>query len=102
MAILIAHIYCIRLFVVPPNPERRKPCSRRKISAGEGPGSLEETLESAAANEAEEILLDENEESKKSEFYQVRGFKVSPNHKLLAYAEDTVGGEKYTLHIKVG
>ncbi|GAQ79408.1 Prolyl oligopeptidase family protein [Klebsormidium nitens] len=73
---------------------------RRKIAAGEGPGSLEETLESAAANEAEEILLDENEESKKSEFYQVRGFKISPNHKLLAYAEDTVGGEKYTLHIK--
>jgi oligopeptidase B len=70
--------------------------------AGEGAGSLEETLESAAANEAEEVLLDENEESKKSEFYQVRGFKVSPNHKLLAYAEDTVGGEKYTLHIKVG
>ena len=28
------------------------------------------------------------------------GFEVSPDHKLLAYAEDTVGGERYTLHVK--
>lgn len=30
---------------------------------------------------------------------QVRGFAVSPDHSLLAYAVDTVGGEKFTLHV---
>lgn len=54
---------------------------------------LDETL-------PEEILLDENAEASKHSFYMVGGFEVSPDHRLLAWAEDTVGGEKYTLHVK--
>ena len=30
------------------------------------------------------------------------GAEHSPNHQLYAWTEDTEGGEKYTLHIKVG
>lgn len=32
---------------------------------------------------------------------QVGSVEVSPDHKLLAWTEDTKGGEKYTLHVKV-
>ena len=48
----------------------------------------------------EEVLLDENEEAKGHSFYMVGGFCVSPDHRLLAYGVDTVGGEKFTLHVK--
>jgi hypothetical protein len=33
---------------------------------------------------------------------QVEKVVVSPNQKLLAWSEDTVGGEKFTIHVKVG
>jgi hypothetical protein len=33
---------------------------------------------------------------------QVGSCETSPNQLLLAWTEDTVGGEKYTLHVKVG
>jgi hypothetical protein len=33
---------------------------------------------------------------------QVGCCETSPNQQLLAWTEDTVGGEKYTLHVKVG
>lgn len=32
---------------------------------------------------------------------QVGSCETSPNQMLLAWTEDTVGGEKYTLHVKV-
>ena len=48
----------------------------------------------------EEILLDENAEAARFDFYMVGGLEPSPNHKMLAYAEDTSGNEKYTLHVK--
>ena len=48
----------------------------------------------------EEILLDENAEAEAHSFYMVGGAEVSPNQALLAWAEDTVGGEKYALHVK--
>ena len=48
----------------------------------------------------EEILLDENAEAARFDFYMVGGLEPSPNHKLLAYAEDTSGNEKFTLRVK--
>ena len=53
-----------------------------------------------ATSEAEEVLLDENAEAAKHTFYMVGALETSPDHKLLAYAEDTTGGEKYTLHVR--
>jgi oligopeptidase B len=46
------------------------------------------------------VLLDENVEAQKHSFYIVQGLDVSPNHELLGYGVDTVGGEKYALHVK--
>ena len=51
-------------------------------------------------DQAEEVLLDENSEAARFDFYMVGGLEHSPDHKLVAYAEDTSGNEKYTLHVK--
>ena len=48
----------------------------------------------------EEILLDENELATGHEYLRVGIFRVSPNHKLLAYSVDTSGAEAYTIYIK--
>jgi oligopeptidase B len=45
----------------------------------------------------EEILLDENKEAAKHSYYQVASVSVSENTKLMAYSEDTVGSERYSL-----
>lgn len=48
----------------------------------------------------EEIILDENAEAAKHSFYILGGLETSPDHKLIAYAEDVSGGEKYTIHVR--
>ena len=50
--------------------------------------------------DSEEILLDENELAVGHDYLRVGVFRVSPNHKLLAYSVDTSGAESYTLYIK--
>lgn len=52
------------------------------------------------STQKEEILLDENKDSYGFEFYMTHGVETSPDHKRIAYAVDTSGGEKYTLHVK--
>nr|MBN2276595.1 S9 family peptidase [candidate division Zixibacteria bacterium] len=48
----------------------------------------------------EEILLDLNQLAEGKEFLALGVYRVSPDHKLLAYAIDDVGSERYNLHIK--
>ncbi|HEU4326262.1 MAG TPA: S9 family peptidase [Roseiflexaceae bacterium] len=48
----------------------------------------------------EEILLDENALAEGQPFFRVGNFRVSPDHRLLAYATDTSGDEIYTLVVK--
>ncbi|MEM8891149.1 MAG: oligopeptidase B, partial [Bacteroidota bacterium] len=48
----------------------------------------------------EEIMLDVNEMAKGFEFYRVGGIAVSPNNKILAYAEDTLSRRLYVLRFK--
>lgn len=47
----------------------------------------------------EQVLLDENREAEKHEFYMTGALSVSPDTKMLAWAEDTSGDEMFTLHI---
>lgn len=47
----------------------------------------------------EEVLLDENKEAEQHKFYMTAAVEESPDQKLLAYAEDTKGGEKFTLRV---
>eukprot|EP01018_Ginkgo_biloba_P022451 Gb_27168 [translate_table: standard] len=72
---------------------------RRFIVDGEGPGSVDEVMETGPDAPAEEILFDENLKAEIHEYYNIGAFKVSPNHKLIAYAEDTKGDEIYTVYV---
>ena len=51
-------------------------------------------------SQEEQVLLDENKEAEKHEFYMTGQLAVSPNNEMLAWAEDTTGNEMFTLHIK--
>ena len=48
----------------------------------------------------EEILLDENQLAEGHEFFDLGDYETSPDHRLLAYATDTAGDERYTLAVK--
>lgn len=72
---------------------------RRLIVEGEGPGSVNEVMKTGPDEPVEEILFDENVEAEKHEYYQIGAFKVSPNHKMIAYAVDTKGDEIYTVYV---
>ncbi|NTW50329.1 MAG: S9 family peptidase, partial [Chlorobiales bacterium] len=48
----------------------------------------------------EEVLLDKNVLAEGHSYFSLGAFKVSPDHKLLAYSTDTDGSETYTLQIK--
>ncbi len=48
----------------------------------------------------EEITLDPNELAKGQKFFQLGVVEVSPDHKLLAYSENSDGSEAYTVHVK--
>lgn len=48
----------------------------------------------------DEIMLDQNVLAAGLEFHQIGGLEVSPDGRLLAYAEDTVGRRQYELRIR--
>ncbi|MEK6797676.1 MAG: S9 family peptidase [Planctomycetota bacterium] len=50
--------------------------------------------------EAEEILLDQNDLAAGEKYFRVGAFEVSPDHKLLAFSTDTDGSETYVLRVK--
>ncbi len=48
----------------------------------------------------EEVLLDQNALAEGEAYCRIGAFKVSPDHRLLAYSVDTSGAEAYTLFVK--
>jgi oligopeptidase B len=48
----------------------------------------------------EEVLADQNQLAEGYEYFRMGAFAISPDHRLLAYAVDTTGGELYTIYIK--
>lgn len=48
----------------------------------------------------EEVMLDLEQLARDRDFYEVGALEVSPDTRLLAYAEDTVGRRQYTLRFK--
>ncbi|KAL3687651.1 hypothetical protein R1sor_013960 [Riccia sorocarpa] len=72
---------------------------RRAIPGGEGPGHVDEVMETGQGAREEQILLDENVLAAKHEFYYVGTLKVSPSHKLFAVTEDFTGNEIYTIRV---
>lgn len=47
----------------------------------------------------EHVILDENVKAQNHGYYSIGAFKISPNHKMVAYAEDTKGDEIYTIYV---
>ncbi len=54
----------------------------------------------SAEDEAEQILLDENELGRDLDYLSVGGLALSPDQSLLAYAYDRDGGERQTLRFR--
>lgn len=75
---------------------------RRKVPASQmtRPAKVYDVMEDWVALVGEEVLLDENREARGQPFYMTSRVLVSPDHGKLAYAVDTVGGEKFTLHVR--
>ena len=48
----------------------------------------------------EEVLLDENQRAAGHDFYRLGGLEVSDDHRLLAFAEDTVSRRLYTVRVR--
>jgi len=53
-----------------------------------------------ARDAAEQVLVDENEQAAGHDYYDIGEIEVSPDNRILAYAEDTVGRRQYTLRFK--
>ena len=49
--------------------------------------------------DAYRVLLDEAKLAEGHEFFRLGGLELSPDHRLLAYSDDTTGGERYRLHL---
>ena len=64
-----------------------------------GPGGVPQ-IEPGVLLDGEEVLLDAQAEAAGQEFYQLGGFRPSPDHALLAYAVDVAGDERFTIRIK--
>jgi oligopeptidase B len=50
--------------------------------------------------DGEQVLLDANVEAKGHDFFALGALTVSPDHRLLAYAVDTEGDERFSLRVK--
>ncbi|XP_021750641.1 uncharacterized protein LOC110716329 isoform X2 [Chenopodium quinoa] len=75
-------------------------CHCRRLALDDGtPLSVSHTMPTGPEAPPEHVILDENAKAKQHAYYCVHAFKVSPNNKLVAYAEDTKGDEIYTIHI---
>nr|GMD69166.1 prolyl endopeptidase-like [Ipomoea batatas] len=72
---------------------------RRLAPNHEASLSVHDTMPTGPDAPPEHVILDENVKAQGEEFYSISAFKVSPNGKLVAYAEDTIGNEIYTVHI---
>lgn len=53
-----------------------------------------------SADAPEEILLDVNVLAEGSDFFEIGNWQVSPDNRLLAYAEDRIGRRQYTLRVR--
>lgn len=71
----------------------------RRFVPREGPASVHDVMPTGPDAPEEHVILDENIKARDFEYYSIGTFKVSPNNKLAAYAEDTKGNEIYTIYI---
>ncbi|KAE8660951.1 Prolyl oligopeptidase family protein isoform 2 [Hibiscus syriacus] len=72
---------------------------RRPVCNCNAPPSVHDTMPTGPCAPPEHVILDENVKAQEHGFYNIGAFTVSPNHKMVAYAEDTKGDEIYTIYV---
>ncbi|XP_052185758.1 uncharacterized protein LOC127797176 [Diospyros lotus] len=72
---------------------------RRPVLNHEDPPSVYDVMPTGPVGSPEHVILDENVQAQGHTYYSIGAFKVSPNNKLVAYAEDTKGNEIYTVYV---
>ncbi|KAL6332523.1 hypothetical protein AAG906_008562 [Vitis piasezkii] len=72
---------------------------RRLVPNVEVPPSVYETMPTGPSAPPEHVILDVNIKAQEHAYYSIGAFKISPNSKLVAYAEDTKGDEIYTVYV---
>ncbi|QHN79408.1 Protease [Arachis hypogaea] len=72
---------------------------RRLIPENQKVPSVYDTMPTGPEAPQEHVILDENIKAQQHGYYSIGAFKVSPNSKLVAYAEDTKGNEIYTVYV---
>ncbi|KAL6603395.1 hypothetical protein ACP70R_043756 [Stipagrostis hirtigluma subsp. patula] len=71
----------------------------RRLVPTDGPITVHDVMPTGPDAPEEHIILDENLKAEGHDYYRIGAFKVSPNNKLVAYAEDTKGDEIYTVYV---
>ncbi|KAL5828302.1 hypothetical protein ACOSQ4_020099 [Xanthoceras sorbifolium] len=74
-------------------------CRRLVPTSTHTPPSVYDTMPTGPDAPPEHVILDENVKAQHHSFYSIGAFKVSPNDKLVAYAEDIKGDEIYTVYV---
>ncbi|KAA8541449.1 hypothetical protein F0562_025412 [Nyssa sinensis] len=72
---------------------------RRLVSNDGASPSVYDIMPTGPDAPPEHVILDENIKAQENAYYSIGAFKVSPNNKLVAYAEDTKGDEIYTVYV---
>ncbi|KAK7280657.1 hypothetical protein RJT34_25723 [Clitoria ternatea] len=72
---------------------------RRLVPDNQKVPSVHDIMPTGPEAPKEHVILDENVKAQHHQYYRIDAFKVSPNHKLVAYAEDTKGNEIYTVYV---
>ncbi|MED6119599.1 hypothetical protein PIB30_013236 [Stylosanthes scabra] len=72
---------------------------RRLVPENQKLPSVYDTMPTGPEAPQEHVILDENIKAQQHGYYSIASFKVSPNNKLVAYAEDTKGNEIYTVYV---
>ncbi|PKA52054.1 oligopeptidase B [Apostasia shenzhenica] len=71
----------------------------RRLVINETSASVYDVMPIGPEAPEEHIILDENIMAQSHNYYSIGAFKVSPNNRLIAYAEDVNGNEIYTIYI---
>ncbi|KAJ4744830.1 Prolyl oligopeptidase family protein [Rhynchospora pubera] len=71
----------------------------RRFVPTDAPPSVEDVMPTGPDAPAEHVILDKNVKAEGHDYYSIGAFEVSPNNKMVAYAEDTKGDEIYLVHV---
>lgn len=73
--------------------------ARRRDTQGMSAESIQRANDAGDFND-EQVLLDVNQLAEGRDYYSVGAYEVSPDNRLMAYADDTVGRRQYIIRFK--